>query len=66
MYLVDSATLAKIVKGSTQQPKRTDPLTKSGIDDFELLRDLFAEAQRRCVYEDNSGMLAHKGAVQEG
>lgn len=65
VYLVDSATLARIVKASTQQPKRGDMLIKNGIDELELLRDLFAEAQRRRVYEDNTRTTASRSAVQE-
>ncbi|EPS93846.1 hypothetical protein FOMPIDRAFT_13720, partial [Fomitopsis schrenkii] len=49
VYLVDSATLAKIVKAGTQQLNRGDTLMKNVIDELELLRDLFAEAQRRRV-----------------
>ena len=38
---------------------------KNGIDEMELLRDLFAEAQRRRVREDNTRTSASQRAVQE-
>lgn len=51
VYLVDSATLAMIVKGGTS---RGDVSTKNGIDELELLQDFFAEAQRRRMYEGDT------------
>ena len=38
---------------------------KNGFDEMELLRDLFAEAQRRRVREDNTRTTASQRAVQE-